>query len=45
MNKNNTIMTMALSLVMTLLSLNANAKSYDEGFAADTVSTDRKSVV
>lgn len=30
---------MALSLVMTLLSLNANAKSYDEGFAADTVST------
>lgn len=39
MNKNNTIMTMALSLVMTLLSLNANAKSYDEGFAADTVST------
>lgn len=39
MNKNNTIMTLAVSLVMTLISLNANALPYDKGIAADTVST------
>lgn len=39
MNKNNTIMTLAVSLVMTLISLNVNALTYNEGIAADTVST------
>lgn len=39
MNKNNTIMTLAVSFVMTLISLNANALPYDKGIAADTVST------
>lgn len=39
MNKNNTIMTLAVSLVMTLISLNANALPYDKGIAADTVNT------
>lgn len=44
MNKNNTIMMMALSLVMTLLSLNANAQSYDEDFVVDTVYTAEDSI-
>lgn len=39
MNKNNTIMTLAVSLVMMLISLNVNAMTYNEGIAADTVST------
>lgn len=32
-------MTLAVSLVMTLISLNVNAMTYNEGIAADTVST------
>ena len=39
MNKNNTIMTLAVSLVMMLISLNVNAMTYNEGIASDTVST------